>query len=46
MTKRVCVSGVTLMRTQFVIARSAATRRSRSRSGVRCPDEIATLRSQ
>ena len=35
-----------LMRTQFVIARSAATWRSRSRGGVRCLDEIAALRSQ
>ena len=32
--------------TRFVIARSVATRRSRYRAGVRCPAEIAALRSQ
>ena len=37
---------ISLTRTQFVIARSAATWRSRSRGGIRCPDEIAALRSQ
>ena len=35
-----------LTRTQFVIARSEATWRSRSRSSVACSNEIATLRSQ
>ena len=34
------------MRAQFVIARSEATWRYRSRSDIRCLDEIATLRSQ
>ena len=38
--------GVPLTRTRFVIARSAATWRSRYHGGVRCPDEIAALRSQ
>ena len=36
----------TLTHTQFVIARSEATWRSRSRSDVLYLDEIATLRSQ
>ena len=35
-----------LTRTQFVIARSVATWRSRCRRDVRYPNEIATLRSQ
>ena len=39
-------AAVGLTRTRFVIARSAATWRSRSGGSVRCPDEIAALRSQ
>ena len=35
-----------LTRTHFVIARSEATWRSRSRSSVPCPNEIVALRSQ
>ncbi|MDE2787723.1 MAG: hypothetical protein OXL37_13805 [Chloroflexota bacterium] len=37
---------ILLTRTQFVIARSAATWRSRCLSGALSSDEIATLRSQ